>query len=46
MAPEMISGAQVYAAADVYAFGTMLWETMSGEKPYDGMLINEVRRST
>lgn len=36
MAPEQVEGAAVTAAADVYAFGIVAYEMMTGELPFTG----------
>ena len=42
MAPEVLRGAKVTTAADVYGFALVLWEMASGEKPFDGLSVAEV----
>ncbi|MGZ7039462.1 MAG: serine/threonine-protein kinase, partial [Thermoanaerobaculia bacterium] len=36
MAPEQIRGEQVTAAADIFAFGCMLYESIAGHRPFRG----------
>jgi serine/threonine protein kinase/Flp pilus assembly protein TadD len=36
MAPEQLAGQSLGSAADVYAFGLVLYEMLSGEKPFPG----------
>jgi tetratricopeptide (TPR) repeat protein len=36
MAPEQVEGGEITAAADVYAFGVMLFEIVTGELPFTG----------
>ena len=36
MAPEQIQGGEVDARADLYALGTLLYELVRGEPPFDG----------
>lgn len=38
MAPEVITGERVTAAADVYSYGVTLWEIVMGEQPLRGDL--------
>ena len=40
MAPEVALSKPYNLAADVYSFGTMLWEMLSLSKPYDGFNRN------
>lgn len=46
MAPEQLEGEEATAAADIYAFGTMLYEMVSGSRPFTGRsaISNAVRR--
>ena len=37
MAPEMMTDGRVSRASDVYAFGILLWELYTGEKPWKGI---------
>jgi serine/threonine protein kinase len=39
MAPEILRGEKYEEAADVYSFGVILWEMMTGEIPYMGRSI-------
>ncbi|MEQ1506901.1 MAG: AAA family ATPase, partial [Myxococcota bacterium] len=38
MSPEQAAGAALTAASDWYAFGTMLFEALTGERPFTGTL--------
>lgn len=37
MPPELLTAGQLSKAADSYAFGTLLWELLTGERPWDRM---------
>jgi WD40 repeat protein/serine/threonine protein kinase len=38
MAPEQITGEEVSPQTDIYAFGIMLYELLTGSRPYEGTL--------
>lgn len=42
MAPEILRGEKYEEAADVYSFGVILWEMMTGEIPYMGRSISQI----
>ena len=37
-APEVLLGGRVDSGADIYSFGVLLWEIVTGEKPKRGAL--------
>ena len=37
MAPEVLANQRYAEPADVYSFGIIVWEMLTGECPYDGM---------
>jgi hypothetical protein len=39
MAPEQVNGEATTIASDWYAFGTMLYEALTGKLPFDGALL-------
>ncbi len=43
-APEVMAGSSCTHASDVYAFGIILWEIFSGEKPFSTMTREEIKR--
>jgi serine/threonine protein kinase len=42
MAPEQAKGAVVDKRADVWAFGVVLYETLTGRRPFEGSDVSEV----
>ena len=44
MPPELLTTGHLSKAADSFAWGAILWELFSGERPWPGMLPMQVRR--
>src|SRR4029077_9010818 len=44
MAPEQWAGGTVGPAADQFAFCVALWEALTGERPYRGPTIEDLKR--
>ena len=44
MAPEQIEGAPISVATDVYAFGVVLYELITGHWPYNALSVEELQR--
>jgi tRNA A-37 threonylcarbamoyl transferase component Bud32 len=44
MAPEQVHGEALSEASDWYAFGTMLYETLTGLRPFDGSMYEILQR--
>eukprot|EP00803_Ostreobium_quekettii_P002933 evm.model.scf_229.13 EVM.evm.TU.scf_229.13 scf_229:112858-115029(+) len=42
MPPELLKGGVLTPAADVYSFGVLMWELMSGHRPYPGKTQREI----
>ena len=43
MAPELFAKRQYNEKVDVFAFGTLLWETIERKVPFDGFDAGEIR---
>lgn len=43
MAPELFQKRQYDESVDVFAFGTLLWELIQREVPYDGLEAADIR---
>ena len=43
MAPEQLDGGPVDQRADVFAFSVSLWEALTGERPFSGTTIAQIR---
>ncbi|PYQ49372.1 MAG: hypothetical protein DMF78_18390 [Acidobacteria bacterium] len=42
MAPEQVSGGKVQAAADLFSFGVVAYEMVTGHRPYEGASITAI----
>lgn len=43
MAPELFQKRQYDESVDIFAYGTLLWELVSREVPYDGLDPADIR---
>ena len=42
MSPEHISESDIDAKSDIYSLGVVLWQMVTGEKPYNGLTIGQI----
>ena len=42
MAPEQVRGERPAPAVDIYSFGVLLFELVTGIRPFDGQTVNEI----
>jgi len=42
MAPEILRGEKYEESADVYSFGVIVWEMLTGKIPYKGRSIAQI----
>ena len=42
MAPEQVRGERPSPAVDIYSFGVLLFELVTGIRPFDGQTVNEI----
>jgi len=42
MAPEVLRGSEHTEKADVYSFGVLLWEMLSGQLPFGGLSVPQI----
>lgn len=42
MAPEQLSGGEITPAADIFSFGVVLYEMVSGRRPFEGTTPTEI----
>ncbi|EIE22674.1 kinase-like protein [Coccomyxa subellipsoidea C-169] len=42
MPPELLSDSRLTRSADIYSFGMLMWELISGEVPFDRMTVGQI----
>lgn len=45
LAPELINRSQRSKASDVWAYGVLLWQLVTGRRPYEGLMHVQVRKA-